>query len=167
MRDTRRAEPEQDTTIDAPRIVETARVQTAVVHVRCPRDQIRSVMGPGREELMSTLARQGITPAGPWFTHHLRMDPAFFDFEIGVPVTRPVSPAGRVEPGELPAATVARTVHRGGYEGLAAAWPRLDAWAVAQGRRPGPSLWEVYVAGPEASPDPASWRTELVRPLVG
>lgn len=167
MRDARRGPDEKDTTLDPPRIVQTARVQTAVLHVRCPRSEIRSVMGPGREELMSTLARQGITPAGPWFTRHLRMDPAFFDFEIGVPVTRPVAPAGRVTPGELPATTVARTVHCGGYEGLAAAWPQLDAWAVAQGRRPGPSLWEVYVTGPEASPDPSTWRTELSRPLLG
>jgi len=26
-------------------------------------------------------------------------------------------------------------------------------------------LWEVYVAGPESGPDPATWRTELNRPL--
>jgi hypothetical protein len=32
---------------------------------------------------MAAVAAQGIAPAGPWFTHHLRMDPATFDFEIG------------------------------------------------------------------------------------
>ena len=32
--------------------------------------------------------------------------------------------------------------------------------------RPGPTLWERYVIGPESSPDPADWRTELVQPLV-
>ena len=45
-------------------------------------------MSPGYRELMAALAAQGIAPAGPWFTHHLRMDPDTFDFEIGVPVTR-------------------------------------------------------------------------------
>lgn len=153
--------------IDPPHIVPAERVRTAVVHLTVPRSEIRKVMGPGHEELMATLRSQGITPAGRWFTHHLRMDPATFDFEIGVPVPRDVAPAGRVRPGELPAATVARTVYHGGYEGLAAAWPRLDAWIVAQGRRPGPSLWEVYLTDPQANPDPATWQTELSRPLAG
>jgi len=66
----------------------------------------------------------------------------------------------------LPATTVARTVFQGPYEGLGAAWGEFDAWIVANGHTPGPDLWECYVAGPESSSDPASWRTELNRPLV-
>ncbi len=104
---------------------------------------------------------------GPWFTHHLRMDPDVFDFEICLPVAAPVSAAGRVQPGLLPAATVARTVYRGPYEGLPSAWGEFDAWITAQDRTPAPDIWEVYVAGPESGPDPAGWRTELNRPLVG
>jgi effector-binding domain-containing protein len=123
-------------------------------------------MGPGIRELMAAVAAQGITPTGSWFTHHLRMDPGIFDFEIGVPVPGPVSPAGRVQAGRLPAAKVARTVYHGPYEGLAAAWGEFDAWLKAEGHTPGPSLWECYVAGPESNPDPATWRTELNRPLA-
>jgi effector-binding domain-containing protein len=82
-----------------------------------------------------------------------------------VPVSRAVKPVGRVRPGELPAVTVARAVYRGPYEGLPRAWPELDAWIAAQGRQPGASLWEVYTTGPESSPDPAAWRTQLNRPL--
>jgi hypothetical protein len=47
------------------------------------------------------------------------------------------------------------------------AWPELDAWISAQGRKPVGILWEVYLAGPESSADPARWRTELNRPLAG
>lgn len=124
-------------------------------------------MGPGHRELMAALGSQGIAPAGPWFTHHLRMDPATFDFEIGVPVTRPVAAAGRVVAGHLPAAMVARTVYHGPYEGLGPAWEEFNAWITAQGRTPGPSLWEVYLTDPQSNPDPATWRTELNRPLAG
>ena len=28
-------------------------------------------------------------------------------------------------------------------------------------------LWECYLAGPESGPDPACWRTQLNRPLLG
>ena len=101
------------------------------------------------------------------FSHHLRMDPATFDFEVGVPVATPVAAAGRVRPGELPAATVARTIYRGDYAGLGSAWGEFGAWISANGHTPGADLWECYLAGPESSPDPAAWRTELNRPLMG
>jgi effector-binding domain-containing protein len=116
---------------------------------------------------MAAIAAQGVAPAGPWFTHHLKVPDETFDFEIGVPVAASVAPAGRVQPGELPAATVARTVYHGPYEGLATAWGQFMAWIDARGHAPAPDLWECYVAGPEASPDPANWRTELNRPLAG
>jgi hypothetical protein len=70
-------------------------------------------MGPGLSELMAAVAAQGVSPTGPWFDHHQRMDPDTFDFEIGVPVQSPISPAGRVQPGRLPATIVARTIYHG------------------------------------------------------
>jgi len=124
-------------------------------------------MGLGLGELMAAVAAQGIALAGPWFTRHLRIDPQTFDFEIGVPVTAPVAATGRVKAGYWPAMRVARTVLHGDYEGLPDAWPEFDAWIAAEGHLAGPNLWERYVAGPEANPDPATWRTELIRPLTG
>jgi effector-binding domain-containing protein len=94
------------------------------------------------------------------------MDPEIFDFEIGVPLKAPISAAGRVQPNQLPAATVARTVYHGDYEGLGSAWAEFNDWILSQGYTPAPDLWECYVAGPEANPDPATWRTELSRPLI-
>jgi effector-binding domain-containing protein len=152
--------------IDTPQILQTAAQSTAIIHITIPRDQIRNVMGPGLKELMATLGKQGIVPAGRWFTHHLKMTRDTFDFEIGVPVKERVVAAGRVTAGQLPAVTVARTIYHGDYEGLPSAWPQLDAWIVAQGRKPAPSLWETYVTDPALNPDPSTWRTELTRPLA-
>lgn len=152
--------------IDEPQIVRTTAQQAAIIRLTVPRDEIQSVMGPGYQEVMDAVTAQGIGLAGPWFTHHLRMDPATFDFEIGLPVTEPLAPVGRVQPGQLPAATVARTTYQGGYEGLPDAWGELMAWIATQGLAPAPDLWEIYTAGPESSPDPAEWRTELNRPLL-
>jgi effector-binding domain-containing protein len=151
--------------LEKPQIAKTDAQPTAVIRLTIPRSEIQHVMGPGIGEVMATLAEQGVTPAGPWFTHHLRMDPAIFDFEICVPVAVQVAGAGRVSPSELPAATVVRTTYCGPYEGLPAAWAEFDAWIAAEGLTTGPDLWERYVAGPESSPDPSQWRTELNRPL--
>jgi effector-binding domain-containing protein len=152
--------------LDTPQIVQTQEQQTAVIRFTIPREQIQAVMGPGIGELMETLAAQGVQPAGPVFSHHFRMDPETFDFEIGVPVASPITEAGRVKPGSLPATTVARTIYHGGYEGLASAWGEFDLWVEQQGLTPAESLWESYAAGPESSHDPAAWRTELNRPLL-
>lgn len=152
--------------LDKPQIVRTDAQLTAIIRLTIPRVEIRNVMGPGIAELMAAVAAQGIAPGGPVFSHHLRMDPDTFDFEIGVPVTAAVSPAGRVTASQLPAATVARTVYHGPYEGLGPAWAEFAAWIAAEGHTPAPDLWESYVAGPESNPDPATWRTELNRPLT-
>jgi effector-binding domain-containing protein len=151
--------------LDKPQIVRTQRQATAVIRLTIPRAQIQSVMEPAINEVMEAIAAQGIAPAGPVFSHHFRMDPETFDFEVGVPVPRPVAERGRVQASELPAAIVARTVYRGPYEGLGAAWGEFMAWMAFERHEPASNLWECYVAGPESDPDPATWRTELNRPL--
>jgi effector-binding domain-containing protein len=94
------------------------------------------------------------------------MDPEVFDFEICVPVAAPVAPTGRVKPGEWPAMKVARAIYHGRFEGLSAAWGEFNDWVASQGLKPAPDLWEVYATGPQTSPEPTEWRTELYRPLV-
>ncbi len=122
--------------LDKPEIVQTDAQLTAVIRLTNPREEIRNVMGPGIAELMAAVAAQGLAPAGPVFSHHLGMDPETFDFEIGVPVRAPISAAGRVTAGRLPAATVARTVYHGPYEGLGPAWAEFHAWIAAEGLTP-------------------------------
>ena len=152
--------------IDAPQITQTTAQLTAIIHLTIPRSEIRSAMGPGISEVIAAAKAQGIGPAGPWFTHHLKMDPAIFDFEICVPVTAPVAAVGRVTPGEMPAIRVARTVYRGPYEGLGAAWSEFKDWIAANGHVPRPDLYEYYLTGPESTANPADWRTELSQPLA-
>jgi len=153
--------------LDTPEIMKTAVQLTALIHLKVPRAEIQKVMVPGLQELKAALEAQGIAATGPWFTHHLKMDPKVFNFEICLPVDKPVTATGRVKPGRLPASKVARTVYHGPYEGLGLAWGEFGAWIEAQGLSPAEDLLERYVAGPESSPDPAKWRTELNRPLRG
>ena len=88
--------------IEPPQITKTDSRLIAVIPLTVPRSDIQKVMQAGLRELMAALAAQGIAPAGPWFTHHLRMNPETFDFEIGVPVTAPVAAVGRVKSGSAP-----------------------------------------------------------------
>lgn len=153
--------------IDEPQVLETEERDTAVIRMTVPRAEIEPAMDAAIAEVFSAVGGQGVPPAGPVFTYHFAIDPETFDFEVGVPVARPVSEQGRVRPGRLPAATVARTVYHGGYDGLGAAWGELKAWVAAAGHQAADHLWECYTVGPESGPDPSTWRTELNQPLRG
>ena len=153
--------------ISTPEVVQTAAQDAAVIRITVPRSEMRKVFGPAVAELMQTLAAQGVAPLGAVFAHHLRMQPGVFEFELGVRVAALVHVSGRVQPGQLPAARVARTVYSGGYEGLPSAWGEFTAWMQANGHVQAENLWETYSVGPQASANPADWRTELTRPLLG
>ena len=150
----------------APEIIMTNVQEAAVIRLTIPRSEMMKVFGPAVGELMAALAAQGVAPVGAVFAHHLKMSPDTFDFELGVKVAAPVKPAGRVKPGRLPAAKVARTVYSGPYEGLPSAWGEFQTWMTANGHAHAEDLWEVYSVGPQSSPDAATWRTELNRPLA-
>ena len=153
--------------IETPQLLQTTEQLTAAIRLTIPRGEIQQVMGPGIEELMRVVSEQGIGPAGPWLSHHLRLVPDMFDFEIALPVLAPVQPTGRVQASRLPAARVARATLKGGYGGLGEAWQELTAWIEGNGYRAGEDFWEVYRVGPESSHDPDDWRTDLYRPIIG
>jgi hypothetical protein len=58
--------------LDKPQIVQIDAQLTAIIRLTIPREEIRNVMGPGIAELMAALAAQGVAPAGPVFSHHLK-----------------------------------------------------------------------------------------------
>jgi effector-binding domain-containing protein len=151
--------------LENPHLIEVSAARAAVIPVKVRRSDIQQAMGPALRELHAVLAAQHVTPTGPWFAHHARLDDTWFDMEIGVPVAVDVTPAGRVVAGTLPAGRLARGTWRGGYEHLFAAWAELNTWVTAQGLTPGPTLWEAYLVGPETSPAPGDWVTQLNRPL--
>lgn len=153
--------------IDPPLITRSSDQLIALIHIVTSWDAIQDVMGPGIAEVMGAVTAQGLTPAGSWFTHHHAMDPETADFDICVPVTTPIVPVGRVTPGVLLAAKVARTIYHGEYEGLPGAWEEFQEWIEAHGHEMRDDLWECYTHGPESSEDPADWCTELNKPLVG
>ena len=152
--------------IEPPEIIEFASCRvTAVIPVRCTREEIQLVMGRGVRELLDAVQAQGATPVAPLYTHHLRRPTDSFDFEIGVPLDKSVSVSGRVRPSEWPAMRVARTVHCGRYEELSRSWGEFKQWMETRGLSMSTDLWECYVTGPERGSDARQWRTELIQPL--
>ena len=152
---------------DTPQITETADQLTAFIPLTVPRAEIQTVMGPSIREVHGRPRRPGDRP-GRAVVHpppaEARGD---LRLRICVPVATPVAAAGRVKPGRLPAARVARTVYQRALRGAGAAWGEFFAWVEANGHAPRTDLWECYLVGPESGRDPADYGTELNRPLVG
>ena len=151
--------------LGTPQIVRVGPQLAAVIRLTLPRHQLRQVMGPAFAELQAEASVQGLT-LGPAFTRPLRPPGDVVELEAGFEVDRPIRPVGRVRRGELPAATVVRSVYRGPYEGLAAAWAELRTWIAHQGLVAGADHWERYLTGAESGSEPAAWRTELNREIV-
>lgn len=148
-------------------VLTTQAQKAAVICLSAHPAELPRVMGPAFPELLQAVAAQDVAPAGPVFSHFLKMTPELFEFEIGVPVASDIEPAGRVRPGQLPAATVVQTVYQGPYEGLPGAWGQFDRLVDEAGHQKLGELWEEYIYGPESSPDPATWRTRLNRLVNG
>ena len=151
--------------IDTPRVVETTPVPIAKLYAKVPTSEIGTRMGSLLRELGEELQSQNVKPVGPWFTHHFRRPEEFFDFEVCLPVERPISANGRVEPGEWPAMKMIQTVYTGPYQGLVPAWGEFMRWIEKEDLPISDEIWERYLVNPDTESDPEKWRTELNRPL--
>lgn len=114
-------------------------------------------------EVAAYLGSLGLPPSGPPFARYAFHDD-LADVEAGFPVAASVPAQGRVTSSSLPAGPVAVTTHHGHYEELALAYKAVLAWLEAHGTEPAGPHWEIYYTDPQAEPDPARWRTDLVVP---
>jgi effector-binding domain-containing protein len=139
--------------------------ETAVVRVEAPVDGLPKAIGEAIGEIEARMAEAGVAVDGPPFARYLSFDPQRIEAEIGCPVRRPAPHVGRVYPGRLPGGRTASILHIGPYETIAQTYERLQAWMADKGVAPSGPMWEVYWSDPQAEPDPATWRTEVLVPL--
>ena len=80
------------------------------------------------------------------------------DVEVGVLVSGPFQPHGRVIPSALPAGEVATATHRGDYAKLGVTHEAVRDHAAAHGRELAGPCWEIYG---HARPDPSESETQV------
>ena len=147
--------------ITKPELINTSEVLSAAIHLTIPGRDMPKYMDPAIQDIIKTLADQGMQPTGPMFSYHYRRPSDTFDFEIGFEVAKPINPVGRVMNSKLPAVKVARAVYEGPYEGLAQAWGELQKWVREMKLAETGRFWERYLTNPEEVKDPKNYRTEL------
>ena len=144
-----------------PQLITSKELPSAVIHLTIPGRDMPKHMDPAIQEILKTLADQGMQPAGPMFSYHHRRPSDTFDFEIGFPVAKAIKPAGRVLNSRLPSVKVARSVYQGPYEGLAQAWGELQGWVRSNKHGETGRFWESYLNNPNEVSSPKEYRTEL------
>ena len=168
--------PDTDTAIDA-EIVEIEPQPTAAVRIQQPMAELdlSAAFDRSMPLVAERITSAGGSIGGPPFGRYHRFGPDVVDVEIGFPVaTAPAGllslascAAGEVGMSELPGGPVARTVHRGPYDGLSRTYDGLHAWIHSQpGYDDGAGPWESYVDDPGGTSDQSQVRTEVVWPLV-
>ena len=162
--------------MDDPQIVDLSPQPTAAIRVTqlMAELDLASAFDHGMPLVASRIAETGGRIGGPPFGRYHRFGPDVVDVEIGFPVASAPDlpplrdlPNGEVGLSELPGGPVARSVHRGSYDGLSHTYDALHEWIHAQpGYDDGPGAWESYVDSPADAADPSQLRTEVFWPLV-
>jgi len=80
------------------------------------------------------------------------------EVEVGVLVSAPFRPEGRVVLSALPAGEVATATHRGDYAKLGVTHEAVREYAATHGRELAGPCWEIYGHAP---PDPSEAETEV------
>lgn len=142
--------------------------------LRVPRqvhaDALTETIADGMNELAGAARRAGLTRGGaPTATFHRSLrenDSTILDFALPLRVAPDLdeSPNGYVA--IEPAALVARTCHRGGYDGLDAAYQVMREWMNESGYRPIGLPRFAYLVGPDEVGDPRDFVTEILVPIA-
>lgn len=115
---------------------------TAVAFGSTERAELAGWVPDGLLAVQTYLEKFGVGPKGAPFLRVLDGEA-----EAGYRATTPVGGEGAVEPSDLPAGTVAVTVHEGGDATFDEAHAALRAWIAEQGGTPIGSPWENLLDG--------------------
>jgi effector-binding domain-containing protein len=128
-------------------------------------------MGDRLAALRAYLQQSGAKPAGPPIVRYHTFGETETDFEIDVPVVKPVVGEGRIEAGELPGGPALTTWHVGAHDKLGEAYARIQSYLEEHGYEPGGPAREVYYwidLGKEDDPSAlglSAGRTQLIQPV--
>ena len=135
------------------------------VRRRASMGTISEALGQAFAAIMECAVAGGAQYAGPPFALYPAEVTAEFDVVVCQPVAVEATGAGDVAAEEIAGGTVASTTHMGPYSGLGSAYGSLQAWMVANDKKPSGPCREVYLTEPGSVPD-AELVTEVDWPFV-
>lgn len=133
-----------------------------------PNPQLESFFDQACREIRAYLSQIGVAaiadPMSLWHSSPGEI-PDGFEIETCIPIERPVPAQGRIQPGELPAGTLASTIHEGPYDTMSAAFDAVWVWTQEHGYELAGPPRDVVLVGPDTTDNPTEYRTEIVYPI--
>ncbi|MRH87612.1 DUF302 domain-containing protein [Nocardia sp. SYP-A9097] len=124
----------------------------------------------GMRRLEEAAAQAGLTASGaPTITFHRELpadDSITVDFGLPIEAAPALGPSSGAQLVIQPSVLVARTSHRGGYDGIDAAYRALREWLSEAACRPIGPPTEAYLIGPDEVSDPRQLITEIRIPVA-
>lgn len=148
------------------RVRNRSTVITAGIRRTVPMSALTEFFSEAFTKTMRTLGEQGVAPIGPPFGKYYGRPGTTVDVEAGFPVAAPIDRAGDVAPGSLPGGSVLEAEHVGPYDQMEKTYAAIQRYCTDEGLTPGDVMWESYVGGPDADPNPAHWRTLISWPIA-
>ena len=133
----------------------------AAVHASVPVGQVAAAWRPALDQVWAFLrSHDGLRTDGHniFVYHHPVLPGAPMAVDFGVEISRPFEPEDEIVFTQTPAGPVARTVHAGPPEQLAAANAAIEAWCAAHGRPLAGVSWEIYG---DPGDDPAAFEIQV------
>ncbi len=126
---------------------------------------IPEALGQAFAAIMECAATRGAQYAGPPFALYPAEVTAEFEVIVCIPVAPGAKAAGDVAAEEIAGDTVVSTTHMGPYSSLGSAYGALQAWMVANEKKPTGPCREVYLNKPGSVLD-GELITEVSWPFV-
>ena len=143
----------------------TTEQHTAAMRLTRPKAQIGAAMAEAFPKIYHAVVTAGVEPAGMPLARYFAFDEAATTFECAIPVLKPFTAAGEVQPSTVGGGEAAFTVHVGPYDAIGQTWEALIAWVTAQGRTPAGPHWEIYLDDPQETAE-TELKTELYVPVT-
>lgn len=147
-------------------IVELEAQETVAVRGDVALADLPAFFARAYREAAEAASAAGVRIVGPPFGFYPQMPTETVVVEAGFPVSSPVEPRGNAHPLVLPGGRAVRAIHVGPYETMEQTYKDLELWMQQHAVRPAIGMWERYLSDPQAEPDPATWRTEIIWPLA-
>ncbi len=134
----------------------------ASIRAKVPRSDVARAAAEALPEIVAHVTEAGAhTVGGPFCRYHSESGEEV-DLEVGIPVTEPIAPSGRIAGSELPGGRVAMTWHLGPYDRLGTVRDELRRWIEERRLAARGGVWEIYWSDPGRDRDPKSWRAQVL-----
>jgi len=153
--------------MSVPELEEMGPHPAAVMRETVPLRDLPSFFARAFGAVAAAVASQGVELVGEPFAFYFGAPTDVVEVAAGFQVSGAVEPSGEVVPMELPGGRVATTVHVGPYDSMEKTYAQMHTWMAAEDLTPADHMWEVYLSDPSTEPDPSTWRTRIVWPVVG